>query len=218
MSDGIVLGPLADRTTAKPAGLWRELTTRHQTWMVVPHKQAKRHIACVGTTGSGKTELIKRYFVGMLDYEWRAFVQWKDVPAMRAKHPRPLIAVISCKGGQDDRDLGIEIRDYAVRKGIEPARIANVMPGGDRLNLFDQSARDQRAAFADMLNAGEATTSEGQHFDEMRRRIVSLVIDAPVGPPRSSQEFLQRLDADVLVDIWGQAPDVKRMVLSLIHI
>ncbi|MFE9323545.1 hypothetical protein ACIHDR_19520 [Nocardia sp. NPDC052278] len=215
LADGIVLGPLADRTTAKPAGLWRELTTRHQTWMVVPHKQAKRHIACVGTTGSGKTELIKRYFVGMLDYEWRAFVQWKDVPAMRAKHPRPLIAVISCKGGQDDRDLGIEIRDYAVRKGIEPARIANVMPGGDRLNLFDQSARDQRAAFADMLNAGEATTSEGQHFDEMRRRIVSLVIDAPVGPPRSSQEFLQRLDADVLVDIWGQAPDVKRMVKAL---
>ncbi|MFD0362736.1 hypothetical protein ACFQZZ_14930 [Nocardia sp. GCM10030253] len=216
VGDSIVLGPLADRTTAKPAGLWRELTSHHQQWVAIPHKQAKRHLAVVGTTGSGKTELIKRYFVGLLDYEWRAWQQWKDVPAMRRKHPRPLTVLISCKGGQDDKDLGIEVRDYAVRKGIEPSRIAMVMPGVDRLNLWDSMpARDQRAVVGDMLNAGGAATSEGQHFDEMRRRIVSLVIDAPVGPPRSSAEFLARLDAKTLLDIWGEDPQVKRMVTAL---
>ncbi|MGY4100740.1 hypothetical protein ACW2Q0_14480 [Nocardia sp. R16R-3T] len=215
VGDGIVLGPLADRTTAKPAGLWQELTTRHQSWMVIPHKQAKRHCAAVGTTGSGKTELIKRYFVGMLDYEWRAFQQWKDVPAMRRRHPRPLLAVISCKGGEDDRDLGIEIRDYAGRMGIDPARIAMVMPGVDRLDVWDMPARDMRGVIGDMLNAGEATTSEGQHFDEMRRRIVSLVVDAPVGPPRSSAEFLERISEQKLLDIWNNAPDVQRMVEAL---
>ncbi|WP_433193819.1 hypothetical protein ACQP1G_34240 [Nocardia sp. CA-107356] len=213
--EGIVLGPLADRTSAKPAGLWQELTASHHQWMVLPHKQAKRHLVLTGTTGSGKTETIKRYFVGMLDYEWRAFQQWKDVPGMRRKHPRPLLAVVSCKGGEDDKDLGIEIRDYALRMGIDPARIAMVMPGADRLDMFDMPARDMRAVAADLLNAGEATTSEGQHFDEMRRRIVSLVIDAPVGPPRSSTEFLERLHADKLIDIWGGAPDVKRMVAAM---
>ncbi|MGK8559562.1 hypothetical protein [Nocardia gipuzkoensis] len=213
--DGIVLGPLANRTTAKTPGLWQELTARHQQWMVVPHKQAKRHVGLVGATGSGKTETIKRYFVGMLDYEWRAWHRWRDVPAVRRKHPRPLMVLISCKGGTDDKDLGIEIRDYALRMGIEAERIAMVMPGADRLHLWDMPARDMRGVAGDLLNAGEATTSEGQHFDEMRRRIVSLVVDAPVGPPRSSAEFLERLNADVLLDIWGGALDVKRMIAAL---
>ncbi|QIS13650.1 type IV secretion system DNA-binding domain-containing protein [Nocardia arthritidis] len=216
IGDGIVLGPLADRTSAKPAGLWAELTARHQQWMVIPHKQAKRHVAVIGATGSGKTEAIKRYAAGMLDYEWRAWQRWCEVPAMRGKHRRPLIVLISCKGGRDDRDLGIEWRANLIRQGIAPQRIAMVMPGADQLRLFETlNAREQRAVLADLLNAGEATTSEGQHFDEMRRRIVSLVVDAPAGPPRSHEEFLDRLDADVLIDLWGGAPDVKRMVTAM---
>ncbi|CAM4487274.1 hypothetical protein NONI108955_34360 [Nocardia ninae] len=212
-SEGIVLGPLVRTTTSRTPGLWRDLAARHQQWMVIPHKQARRHIAWVGTTGSGKTEGIKRYFTGMLDYEWTAWQRWKDVPGMRNKYRRPLQVIISCKGGLDDVELGREIREIALRKGIEPHRIAVVVPGGDRLEMWaGNSARDQRAAVGDLLNAGEATTSEGQHFDEMRRRIVSLVCGAPVGPPRSSAEFLARLDKSVLLDAWGGDANVKRML------
>ncbi|MEV6388901.1 hypothetical protein [Nocardia xishanensis] len=215
-AEGIVLGPLAETTTADTPGLWQELTARHESWLVIPHKQARRNIALVSTTGGGKTETIKRYFAGMLDYEWTAWQRWKDVPAMRRKHPRPLQVLISCKGGQDDKDLGIEIRDIALRKGIEPQRVGMVIPGADRLELWESlSAREMRGVVGDMLNAGQATTSEGQHFDEMRRRIVSLVVDAPVGPPRSSAEFLERLDEKKLLDLWGNAPDVKRMIDAL---
>lgn len=212
--DGVVLGPLADTTTSKPAGVWQELTARHENWLVIPHKQARRHIAMVKTTGGGKTESIKRYAMGMLEYEWNAWQRWKDVPAMRNKHPRPLLVLISCKGGEDDKVLGREIRDLALRKGIEPARIAEV-PERDRLNIFDMPARDMRGVLGDLFNAGEATTSEGQHFDELRRRIVSLIVDAPTGPPRSSAELLERLNAAKLLDIWGNAPDVKRMIEAL---
>ncbi|MEU7632022.1 hypothetical protein AB0C34_18835 [Nocardia sp. NPDC049220] len=216
VGEGIVLGPLANTTTAKTRGLWQELTARHQQWLVIPHKQARRHLAVVKTTGGGKTETIKRYFAGMLEYEWTAWQTWKDVPAMRRKHPRPLQVLISCKGGQDDKELGLEIRDIALRKGIDPAKIAMVGPDGDRLELWkSMPARDMRGVLGDLLNAGQATTSEGQHFDEMRRRIISLVVDAPVGPPQSSAEFLERLNADTLLDIWGGAPDVKRMIDAL---
>ncbi|WP_405180253.1 hypothetical protein OG225_02630 [Nocardia sp. NBC_01377] len=213
---GIVLGRLAKTTTAKTTSLLQELTARHEDWLVIPHKQARRHLALVSTTGGGKTELIKRYFVGMLEYEWTAWQQWKTVPGMRNKHPRPLMVVISCKGGADDLALGVEVRDLARRMGIESNRIATVAPGGDRLELFKTlTARDMRGVVGEMLNAGAATTAEGQHFDEMRRRIVSLVTGAPGGPPRSSTEFLERLNADKLLDLWGGAPDVKRMIDAL---
>ncbi|WP_406272515.1 TraG/TraD/VirD4 family protein [Nocardia sp. NBC_00881] len=216
VGEGIVLGPLANTTTAKTSGLWQELTARHQQWLVIPHKQARRHLAVVKTTGGGKTETIKRYFAGMLEYEWTAWQAWKDVPGMRRKHPRPLQVIISCKGGQDDKELGMEIRDIALRKGMDPARIATVGPDGDRLEMWKTMLpRDMRGVVGDLLNAGQATTSEGQHFDEMRRRIISLVVDAPVGPPRSSTEFLERLNADTLLDLWGGAPDVKRMIDAL---
>ncbi|MET9025622.1 hypothetical protein ABZW96_08345 [Nocardia sp. NPDC004168] len=213
-TDGIVLGPLADRRSANPLGVWSELTARHQAWMVVPHKEARRQMAAFGTTGTGKTELLKRYAVGMLEYEWNAWQRWKDVPGMRGKHPRPLLVVVSCKGGNDDKVLGHELREIAQRRGIAADRIAEV-PHGARLDVWAMRARDQRAVLGDMLNAGQASTSEGQHFDELRRRIVSLVVDAPAGPPRSSQEFLQRLNPETLLDLWGNAPDVKRMVEAL---
>ncbi|MBH0775059.1 type IV secretory system conjugative DNA transfer family protein [Nocardia bovistercoris] len=213
---GIVLGPLAKTTTAKTAGLWQELTARHENWLVVPHKQARRHLALVSTTGGGKTELIKRFFAGMLEYEWTAWQQWKTTPGVRGKYPRPLMVVISCKGGADDKALGLEISDLSRGLGIEADRIATVGPGGDRLDQFRAlSARDMRGVVGEMLNAGQASTSEGQHFDEMRRRIVSLVVGAPGGPPRSSQEFLARLNEDTLLDLWGHAPDVKRMIDAL---
>ncbi|MCP9621586.1 hypothetical protein FOH10_29485 [Nocardia otitidiscaviarum] len=212
----IVLGTLADRTTSQPPGLWRELTDRHQHWLTVPHKEIRRHRVTVATTGGGKTELQKRDATAVFDYEWRAWQQWKDVPGMRNRHPRPQMVMIACKGGEDDRDLGLEMRAVMTTLGIDPARIALVMPGGDRLDIWNNMpARDLRAIIGDLLNAGEATTSEGQHFDDMRTRIVSLVINAPIGPPRNSTEFLARLNPQTLKDIWSNAPDVVRQVDAL---
>lgn len=88
------------------------------------------------------------------------------------------------------------------------------MPGGDKLDIWSgMPARDLRAIVEELLSGGaEATTSEGEHFDGMRARIAALVVDAPIGPPRSSAEFLERLHPDKLKDIWGNAPDVVRQV------
>ncbi|QVI22913.1 hypothetical protein KHQ06_08095 [Nocardia tengchongensis] len=212
----IVLGTLADHTTARPRGLWRELTERHQHWLMVPHAEVKRHRGIIAGTGSGKTELIKRDAIAVFDYEWRAWQRWKDVPGMAARHPKPQLVVITCKGGEDDKNLGLELLAIMTALGIPREEMAFVVPGMDRVELWkDMPARDQRAIVGDLLGSGEATTSEGQHFDEMRRRVVSLVIDTPIGPPTSSLEFLRRLNPDVLKDIWGHAPDVVRQVDAL---
>ncbi|WP_328435518.1 type IV secretory system conjugative DNA transfer family protein [Nocardia puris] len=211
----VVLGVLAEHVSAAPLGVWRSLTARYQQWLTIPHTEVRRHMAIVATTGAGKTTMLERHALAILTSEWEAWQRWRDVPKMRARHPRPLLVMIACKGGEDDRKLGEVLRDDALALGIARERIGMVVPGGDRLNVWDMPARDLRAVLTDLMVAGESTTSEGQHFDEMRKRIVSLVIDAPSGPPRSSGEFLARLNEQVLIDAWGGAPDVIRQVRAL---
>ncbi|MFE3195026.1 hypothetical protein ACFXHA_38890 [Nocardia sp. NPDC059240] len=212
----IVLGLHADHASAKPPGLWRALTARHMHWLTVPHKEIKKHQGIIATTGAGKTELIKREALAVFDYEWRAWQRWKDVPGMRALHPRPLLVIITCKGGEDDRELLSELRTYLLAMGIDEKAIAMVVPGGDRLDIFENMpARDLRAILSDLLVAGEASTSEGQHFDEMRKRLVSLIVDAPIGVPGGPGEIVRRINPEVIKDMWGHAPDVVRQVNAL---
>ncbi|WP_431963275.1 hypothetical protein [Nocardia sp. bgisy134] len=213
--DSIVLGVLAEQVSAAPLGMWRSLTARHMQWLTVPHSDVRRHRAMIATTGAGKTTMLERDALAVLTTEWRAWHRWRDVPGMRARHPRPQLVMISCKGGKDDLAFGETIRDDALALGFDRNRIGMVVPGGDRLDVWDMPARDLRAVLSDLMVAGEASTSEGQHFDEMRKRIVSLVVDAPAGPPRSSTEFLARLTEQTLIDAWGGAPDVIRQVAAL---
>ncbi|MVU79475.1 hypothetical protein GPX89_19780 [Nocardia sp. ET3-3] len=212
----IVLGTLADHHDSRPQGLWRELTDRHRHWLMVPHNEIKRHQGIVATTRSGKTELIKRHAVATFIYEWHAWQRWKDVPGMSTRHPKPRLVMITCKGGEDDRALGRELLAIAIALGIPRDEIALVMPGEDRVELWKGlPVRDKRAIVADLLNAGEATTSEGQHFDEMRRRIIDLVLGAPNGEINSSAEFLARLTPGEIKKAWDYAPDVIRQVDAL---
>lgn len=212
--DSIVLGVLSEHVSAEPGGIWRSLTARHMQWLTILHADVKRHMGIIATTGAGKTTLLERQFVAILTTEWKAWQRWKDVPVMRGRHPRPLVVMIACKGGEDDRQLGETLRKDALALGVEDERIA-LVPSRDRLDIWQMPPRDMRGVLNDLMVGGESTTSEGQHFDEMRKRIVTLVVDAPIGPPRSSEEFLKRLDAEVIVDAWGGAPDVVRQVEAL---
>ncbi|MFD0000166.1 hypothetical protein [Nocardia sp. NPDC127526] len=211
----VVLGTLADHHDARPRGLWRELTARHQHWLMVPHNEIKRHQGIIATTRSGKTELIKRHAIATFIYEWHAWQRWKDVPGMSVRHPKPRLVMITCKGGEDDRVLGREMLAIAVALGIPREEIA-LVPEMDRLELWrNLPIRDKRAIIGDLLNAGEASTSEGQHFDEMRRRVVDLVLGAPHGEINSSTEFLDRMNPNEIKKAWGDAPDVVRQVKAL---
>ncbi|MGW5751287.1 hypothetical protein [Nocardia rhamnosiphila] len=212
---GIVLGPLSEHVSAAPLGVWRSLSVRHMQWLTILLAEVGRHLAVVGTTGSGKTTLLERLFIAIQEAAWTAWHRWRDVPGMKGKHPRPLMVMIACKGGEDDRKLGEKIRRISLKRGVAPERIAVVGQGADSLDIWDMPARDQRGVLSDLMGSGQATTSEGQHFDEMRKRIVSLVVDAPTGPPRSSDEFLARLNEQTLIDAWGGAPDVVRQVKAL---
>ncbi|MFE3000729.1 hypothetical protein ACFXG4_37735 [Nocardia sp. NPDC059246] len=210
----IVLGTLADTTSHKAPGVWRTLSKRHQPWLAIAHADARKQQAMFGTTGSGKTVLMERYGAALFDYEWRVWQKWTGVPGMAGKHARPLLVMISCKGGEDDRELGLSLRESMLAQGVDPKRIALVIPEMDTLDIWeDTPARDLRAMIGALLGASaEATTAEGQHFESMQTRIASLVVDAPVGKPRNHIELLERLQETKLKEIWNNAPDVVRQI------
>ncbi|MFE3080898.1 hypothetical protein [Nocardia tengchongensis] len=211
----IVLGTLANTVTHKAPGVWRTLAKRHEPWLAVAHSDARKQQAMFGTTGSGKTVLMERYAAALFDFEWRAWQKWSGVPAMAGKHARPLLVMISCKGGEDDRELGVSLRESMRAQGVDSKRIALVgVPGMDTLDAWDKTpARDLRAMVAALLAAtGEATTAEGQHFEGMQTRIASLVVDNPTGKPRNHIEFLNLLVEDNLKKAWNYAPDVVRQI------
>ncbi|MFE3986553.1 hypothetical protein ACFXPR_18905 [Nocardia tengchongensis] len=210
----IVLGTLSDTATHKAPGVWRKLAKRHEPWLAIAHSDARKQQAMFGTTGSGKTVAMERYAAALFDYEWRAWQKWAAVPAMAGKHSRPLLVMISCKGGEDDRELGSSLRAAMLARGVAPERIALVGAGMETLDIWEKTpARELRAMIAALLAAtAEASTAEGQHFEGMQTRIASLVVDAPVGPPRNHIELLERLNPVKLKDIWNNAPDVVRQI------
>ncbi|WP_067704493.1 hypothetical protein [Nocardia jejuensis] len=210
----IVLGTHADTVTHKSPGMWRSLARRHEPWLAISHADTRKQVALFGATGSGKTELICTFSTGLFDYEWRAWQKWSAVPGMAGKHSRPLLVMISCKGGQDDVELGKSLRESMLARGIAPERIALVGEGMDTLDIWEKTPpRQLRAMIAALLAAtAEASTAEGQHFEGMQTRIASLVVDAPIGPPRNHHELLERLDPDKLKDIWNNASDVVRQI------
>ncbi len=213
--DGVVLGVHAEQTSQRPRGLWSELTARHQSWIVVPHKASRRHVCVVGTTGMGKTTLLLRLALAMFSSEWRAWWRWRLVPGARNSCKRPLLIVLSCKGGQSDIEFGTDLRQAMIAAGIDRDRTASV-PADDRLDMFSMGARDMRAVVAALMGVGESSaTSEGQHFEELRKRVTSLVVDAPAGPPRSTAELLDRLHPDRLLAAWGGDPQIKRQIDAL---
>lgn len=210
----IVLGTLSDTATHKAPGVWRKLAKRHEPWLAIAHSDARKQQAMFGTTGSGKTVAMERYAAALFDYEWRAWQKWAAVPAVAGKHSRPLLVMISCKGGEDDRELGSSLRAAMLARGVAPERIALVGAGMETLDIWEKTpARELRAMIAALLAAtAEASTAEGQHFEGMQTRIASLVVDAPVGPPRNHIELLERLNPVKLKDIWNNAPDVVRQI------
>src|SRR5699024_6122788 len=55
-----------------------------------------------------------------------------------------------------------------------------------------------------------------EHFDELRESLLHLVIDAEPGPPRSSLQFLRRIDPEWLRAAWAAYPIERAAVEAVI--
>jgi hypothetical protein len=148
-----------------------------------------RHMVIVGSTGSGKTNLMIRLWAG-----WFA----GTLQASRAgKGGRPLLVVLDCKGGRDARRKAERTRRLLYAAG---ARRVAIWPDEARLSMWDLPPQDLAVLLYQMIESG---TGAAAYYADMLYACVVLAVTAPPGPPYNTASFLDRLDAKWLQHAWG---------------
>jgi hypothetical protein len=151
-----------------------------------------RHMVIVGSTGSGKTNLMIRLWAGW----FTATLQ----QARTARGRRPLLVVLDCKGGRDARKKADRTRRLLY--GVGARRVA-IWPDDARLSIWDLPAPDLAVLLYQMIESG---TGAAAYYADMLYACVVLAVTAPPGPPHNTAVFLDRLDAKWLQTAWGGHP------------
>ena len=173
--------PLTDRKGRIVMGsVIRAVGHRWQPALAVPAAAMSRHQVIIGSSGSGKTNLMMRTWAG-----------WYTAARMAAElgAPRPLLVVMDCKGGPDARAKAARTRTLLHAAG---ASSVAVWPDQADLSLWALPARDLAVTLFQMLDT--ATEGPAAYYADITQAALTLAITAPAGPPASAAEFLGRLD------------------------
>lgn len=173
--------PLATAAGTVPVGaVIRAVGARWSRVLAVPAVSCSRHMVIVGSSGSGKTNLMMRLWAG-----WYAVT----LTAARRGGPRPLLAALDCKGGPDARAKADRTR--RVLHGVGARRVA-VWPDEASLSLWDLPPRDLAVLLHQLTEHG---TGSAAYYADITQAVLTLAVCAPGRPPLTSAEFLDRLDA-----------------------
>jgi len=148
-----------------------------------------RHCVIVGSSGSGKTNLMMRLWVG-----WYTAA----LSAVTRRHaPRPLLAALDCKGGPDAQVKADRTR--RLLRGAGARRVA-IWPDEARLSLWVLPPRDLGVLLFQMIETGDGAAA---YYGDVMQAAVNLALAAPPGPPANAAGFLDRLDAGWLETAYG---------------
>jgi hypothetical protein len=173
--------PLATPTGTVPVGpVIRAVGTRWHRVHAVPATLFARHMVIVGSSGSGKTNLMIRLWAG-----WYACA----LAAARHGKPRPLLCALDCKGGPDARAKADRTRK--VLRGTGARRVA-VWPDEAVLSLWELPGRDLAVLLFQLTEHGDGNAA---YYADVTQAVLMLAVTAPGGPPAGSAAFLERLDA-----------------------
>jgi hypothetical protein len=148
-----------------------------------------RHMVIVGSTGSGKTNLMIRLWAGWFTATLQA--------ARAGNGGRPLLVVLDCKGGRDARKKAERTRRLLYGAG---ARRVAIWPDDTRLSIWDLPPGDLAVLLYQMIESG---TGAAAYYADMLYACVVLAVTAPGGPPHNTAAFLDRLDAKWLQHAWA---------------
>jgi hypothetical protein len=182
--------PLLARGGRIPVGATiRAVGHRWDPVFTLPASACARHTVIVGSTGSGKTNLMIRLWAGWFTATLAA--------ARAGKDDRPLLVVLDCKGGQDSRRKADRTRRLLYGAG---ARQVAVWPDEARLSLWDLPAQDLAVLLYQMIDTG---TGNAAYYADILQAVLILAVNAPGGPPLNAAAFLDRLDARWLTSAWS---------------
>jgi hypothetical protein len=199
--------PLLGRGGAIPVGgTIRAIGHRWQRIFSIPASACARHMVVVGSTGSGKTNLMIRLWAGWFTATLAA--------SRSGRGHRPLLVVLDCKGGRDARVKAERTRRLLYGAG---ARRVAIWPDEARLNLWELPPPDLAVLLYQMIDTG---TGNAAYYADILQAAVTLAVTAPCGPPLNTADFLDRLDSDWLQHAWssGHPGHLKRAAAAARHL
>jgi hypothetical protein len=147
---------------------------------VLPYARLRSHQVVIGTTGTGKTTLLLRLWAGFMATALRR--------CAAGLGRRPLLVVLDCKGGADSRRVADRTRRVLRGAG---ARATAIWPDEASLSIWDLPPERLTTTLLDLIEHG---TGSAAYYADVMEALVSLAVQAPAGPPRSTADFLDRLD------------------------
>jgi hypothetical protein len=176
----------------------RAIGHRWRPVLAVPARSFSRHSVIIGSSGSGKTNLMMRLWAG-----WYAATV---ATHLRKEGHRPLLIVLDCKGGPDARVKAERTR--RLLHGVGARRVA-IWPDEARLCLWDLPPRDLGVLLLQMIETGDGAAA---YYTDIMQTVVNLALAAPAGPPRDSASFLDRLDSQWLESAYGDGAHEAAMI------
>jgi hypothetical protein len=185
------LTPLADSQGRIVAGgTIRSVGHAWRPVLAIPWTAMGRHQVIVGSSGSGKTNLMIRTWAG-----WYAAAR---CAADTQQAPRPLLVVLDCKGGPDARTKAARTAELLRAAGAGTVR---VWPDGAQVSLWTLPPRELAVTLFQLLDT--ADTGPAAFYADVTQAVIILAVTAPGGPPADSTEFLDRLDTTWLERAWA---------------
>lgn len=222
-SGEVVIGQLYREEKPHEELVGEYFSRTHPALLTISDDLLNRHISLVGTTGAGKTELIKRLTAGWTETRWRRYgVQQPSQllagsGAARAQgepgrpSPRPLTILVDAKGGAPSAELGVEWAQAMEAVGVAPERIG-VFPFETALDMWQLPARQLVETIHTM------TGTDQKFYDTMQRGLLRLVLEAPGLPkPRNSVEFLRMIAPLTLMDAWQAHPAKLQQLQTMLE-
>ncbi len=146
----------------------------------IPYARMRSHQVVIGTTGTGKTTLLLRLWAGFMATALRRHAAGQGRP--------PLLVVLDCKGGADARRIADRARRVLRQAGT---RSTAIWPDEASLSLWALPPAQLTTTLVDLVEHG---TGAAAYYADVLEAMVGLAVTAPVGPPASAADFLDRLD------------------------
>jgi hypothetical protein len=181
--------PLVSRGGVVPGAVIRAVGHPQRPVAVLPYERLRSHQVVIGTTGTGKTTLLLRLWAGFMT----AALRRHAAGAGR----RPLLVILDCKGGADSRRVADRARRVLREAG---GRSTAIWPDEASLSIWALPPGRLTTTLLDLIEHG---TGSAAYYADIMESVVSLAVSAPPGPPRSTADFLARLDPDWLAAAYG---------------
>jgi hypothetical protein len=176
----------------------RAIGHRWRPVLAVPAGSLTRHSVIIGSSGSGKTNLMMRLWAGWYAATHHAY--------LRREGDRPLLVVLDCKGGPDARAKAGRTR--RLLHGVGARRVA-IWPDEARLSLWDLPAQDLGVLLLEMIETGDGAAA---FYSDVMQAVVHLALAAPAGPPADAATFLDRLDTAWLESAYSDGAHESAMI------